>query len=207
MAAYTYLFLLLLLPLSGLEATTGKEWLVTAQSRLSIAGSSNVNEFECASISYAGDDVLYESWDAKSQRPVMNGLITLKASGFDCQNRIMTHDLRKTIQAEKHPIIKVRFLSLQRIPGTGKQQKATGLVEISLAGISRQYQIEAAFEEGRAGNATLKGCWEFSFSDFNIEPPTKMMGAIKVNNSLAVDFELHLQGLTASQQDTVIGKR
>jgi hypothetical protein len=206
MPAYIIIFFFLLLPLVGAQANTGKEWQVTSQSRLTIAGSSNVNEFECMSFSYAGQDVLYESLDAKTHRTVMNGIINLQATGFDCQNRIMTSDLRKTIQADKFPTIKVRFLSLQRSPASGKQQKARGLVEITLAGVSRQYQIEALFQETDGGQALLTGCWDFSFSDFKLEPPTKMMGAIKVNNSLSVDFMLQLQE-ASGQHGKVIGQR
>ncbi|WP_224997210.1 YceI family protein [Cesiribacter sp. SM1] len=202
------LMLLLLFPFYALLATNGsqlgagygKEWVVTEKSQLTISGSSNVNEFQCMSLSYAGGNSLYETWDVISKRPVMSGLITLKASAFDCQNKIMTQDMQKTIKADKYPNVKVHFLSLERMPSSGHQQKAKGVVEICLAGVSRQYEISATFQELGKSKAMLAGSLEFNLTDFNIEPPTKMMGAIKVKDCFTIDFNLELKSYDTTLQ-------
>lgn len=191
-----FLIILMLLPLEDMPKSLEKEWRVTRQSTLSIAGSSNVNQFECFSLTYAGADRLSEYLAEDARTTTLNGTIKLQAAGFDCRNSIMTQDLKKTIMADEHPEIKVRFLSLQRSLRAGKQV-AKGVVEITLVGVSRQYQIETVFTDNGRGHARLQGSWEFSFTDFNLDPPTKMMGAIRVKDCLTVNFKLELQEMEA----------
>lgn len=186
----------LCIPQTGIAQEEATAWRVTAQSNLVISGSSNINKFECSSLAYKGDDIIQEALGAGGNKLIMSGRITLSANAFDCQNSLMTKDLRKTIQAEKYPEIEVRFLSLERKITADNQQRAVGTVEISLAGVRRQYDVEASFEEWGRNKASLKGRWEFSFTDFNIDPPTKMMGAVRVDDCLSVYFNLELQRLT-----------
>ncbi|AHM63423.1 YceI-like protein [Flammeovirgaceae bacterium 311] len=191
---------LLLIPLQAVFADYGKEWLVTDKSQLTISGSSNVNEFQCMSLYYAGGNTLYETWDVVSKKPVISGLVSLKATSFDCNNKIMTQDMQKTIRADKYPQVKVHFLSLERTPSKDKYQKVKGVVEICLAGVSRQYEISATFEELGKNKALLAGSLEFNLTDFNIEPPTKMMGAIKVKDCFTIDYNLELKSIDTTLQ-------
>jgi hypothetical protein len=200
MKSFKILLVLLLVPFYALLAGYGKEWVVTEKSQLTISGSSNVNEFQCMSLSYAGGNSLYETWDVVNKRPVISGLLSLKATAFDCQNKIMTQDMQKTIKADKYPHVKVHFLSLERIQSKGNQQKARGVVEICMAGVSRQYEINATFQELGKSRAVLAGNLAFNLTDFNIEPPTKMMGAIKVKDCFTIDFNLELQSFDSTLQ-------
>ena len=39
----------------------------------------------------------------------------LEENGFECKNKMMTSDVRNTLNAEKYPFLNITFLSLDKI--------------------------------------------------------------------------------------------
>lgn len=172
-----------------------RKWLVTAESRLEISGSSNVNKFQCTNLSYAGKDTLYEKKGAAPGIRLLNGVISLKAEKFDCRNKLITNDFRRTLNAEEYPEIKVRFLCLRTNKNAPAWSPVNGEVEITIAGISRKYDIACQFLQAGKSKARLKGEKTVRLSDFDLEPRPKVLGMVKVDDTVKVNFHLVIQYL------------
>ncbi len=189
-------FLAILLPLIGI--TTGNmedveaKWKVSGTSRVVVEGQSNVNEFKCVTIRYEGDDVLTQRNDNASGKRILEGSINMKVKSFDCENRIMTRDLRETLKEDAYPEITVDVVSIALPEKDGKNHKVDGEAEITLAGETRLMDFTWEVSYPNSKKIRLSGNREIRFSQFNIEPPTKMMGMIRVKDTLMVDFDLVL---------------
>lgn len=166
-------------------------WQVTAKSHLEISGISNVNEFHCLSINYEGQDIMKETCMEIDDRSSLSGEIIMKSVGFDCHNAIMTNDLVKTIKAHEYPEIGIRFIGLQQ--DHYNTDLLSGDVKITLAGKSKTYRISCLIKDESAQRKHLEGSCIFRFSDFDLEPPSKLLGAIRVKDTMSVDFHLKLQ--------------
>jgi hypothetical protein len=169
--------------------------IVLPESKLSIDGKTNVNSFTCAIAKYAGTDTLVLREGGRNVRPVfVKGSVGLDASTFDCGMAIMTSDFRKTINSDKYPAIVIDFISFERTP-TYKQgeEKFLGILKISLAGVTRLFEVNCTIETKSTGQIHLKGGRQFTFADFGLTPPTRMMGTIKVQEDLHVKFHLVLK--------------
>lgn len=186
---------LLIVTVFGSFTGSERKWLVTAESRLEISGSSNINTFQCRNLSYAGSDTLYEKRGASPHSSLLNGIIKLKAEKFDCQNRLITNDFRRTLNAEDHPEIKVRFLCLRTNKNTSTWAPVSGEVEITIAGVSRKYDIDCQFLNSGKSKAQLKGEKIVRLSDFGLEPRPKVLGMVKVDDTVKVDFHLVIKYL------------
>lgn len=117
------------------------------------------------------------------------------AENIDCKNQHMTNDLRKTILAETYPTLKIEFLPvIQNKKSQNKKEKAT-IIEVSLGGVCKEFDVGYSFNRRSNGYTTLKGSRKFLFSDFNLEPPTKLLGMVKVENEFEVIFDLILKPL------------
>lgn len=185
----------LIVTVFGSFTEPGRKWLVTAESRLEISGSSNINTFQCRNLSYAGSDTLYEKRGAASHSSLLNGIIRLKAEKFDCRNKLITNDFRRTLNAEEYPEIKVRFLCLRTNKNTPGWGPVNGEVEITIAGVSRKYDIDCQFLQSGNGKAQLKGEKIVRLSDFGLEPRPKVLGMVKVDDTVKVDFHLIIKYL------------
>lgn len=171
-------------------------FIVLPQSKLSIDGKTNVNSFTCAIAKYAGTDTLVLHEGGKNVRPVfVKGSVGLDASTFDCGMGIMTSDFRKTIKSDVYPAIVIDFISFERTPSYKKEgiDKFKGILKISLAGATRLFEVDCSIDTQPSGLIHLKGERNFTFADFGLKPPTRMMGTIKVQEELNVKFHLVLK--------------
>lgn len=189
------LILIITAPFLSSDATLVHRFIVLPASKLSIDGKTNVNSFTCSIAKYNGSDTLVLHEGGKNVRPVfVKGSVGLDASTFDCGMAIMTSDFRRTIKSDVYPAIVIDFISFERTP-TYKQGKENfiGILKISLAGVSRLFEVDCSIETQPNGLIHLKGARSFTFSDFGLKPPTRMMGTIKVQEDLNVKFHLVLK--------------
>jgi len=171
-------------------------WLVQKTSTLSIAGSTNVNRFCCRVIEYTGPDTIVSVKEAGaiSAAVPLRGVLCINIADFNCSNRIMTAEFKKTLKYHQYPQLKILFVSLEKMPSFGiEAESIKGCVEVELAGVCRKFEI--SYSSCRTGDAEmdLVGSRTFGFSDFGLTPPRKMGGLVRVNDRLDVEFRLHLR--------------
>jgi hypothetical protein len=190
------LVMLVFIPLVSFKGTYKKQvikWAVQKTSSLKIAGSSNVNQFACDVTGYYQTDTIAFTTTEQTNRIVpLKGSLTIDVASFDCHNRMLTKDLRKTLKSTEHPLLIVKFVTLDRIPVYNNNKDCVkGIVEIELAGVCKRFDIGYTLEKN-GGTVVLNGGRDFSFSDFQLTPPKKLGGAIRVRDKFNVQFHLNL---------------
>jgi hypothetical protein len=190
--------LILILVLSGFNPPDNKAiWVIMQGSGLSVNGTTNINSFQCdINNYYAPDTLTLIRGIVKGQILPMNGKLNLEIEAFDCHNRMMTSDLRKTLKAKLYPILAVKFLSINSFPDFKNPTKITGIVDISLSGVNKRFEISYLFTGDEKQEVHLKGNQKIHFSDFNLTPPSKLGGVIKANDELLVEFRLNLKPIS-----------
>jgi hypothetical protein len=187
--------LILILVLSGFNPPDNKAiWVIMQGSSLSVNGTTNINSFQCDINNYYRPDTLtLLRGMPKGQLVPMNGKLNLEIEAFDCHNRMMTADLRKTLKAKIYPILAVKFVSINSFPDFKNPTKITGIVDINLSGVSKRFEINYLFTGDEKQAVHLKGNQKIHFSDFNLTPPSKLGGVIRANDELLVEFRLNLK--------------
>lgn len=191
MAQLKFILLALLFVSAVQDKSKPVKWALTKNCSLTVNGSTNINKFSCVIPEYIKPDtlVLYTNKDADGVK--ISGQMILDIKSFDCHNGIMTKDLRKTLKAEQYPKLTVTFISLSKYPDPARGASTiSGLVNISIAGVSKRFDVAYRCTPDGPGNITLVGTKTVNFSDFNIIPPRKLGGMIKTNNMLDVEFTL-----------------
>jgi hypothetical protein len=172
-------------------------WVVLKSSSLEITGHTNINRFTCEVPQYTEADTLsfFAEGDKDPAAGIpLSGNLRLDIDQFDCHNRIMTGEFKKTLQYGRYPQLTISFINLEKMPGfTSAPETIKGRVEIRIAGVTKSFEIDyTASRSGRCAVA-LTGVRALSFRDFALIPPRKMGGLIKVNDSLRVRFTLCLR--------------
>src|SRR6185436_2320080 len=90
-----------------LNKVTMEKWIIEKNSNLSIKGRSNVNSFQCDVKEYLRADTILFYKDDQQQQFTIKGGLTINVEGFDCHQRYMTGDLRKTLKAQEYPQLKI----------------------------------------------------------------------------------------------------
>ncbi len=192
---YFILFILtgIIISWKGSSGVGKIKWIVLNNGSLHVNGSTNINNFSCI----VADDRPFDTLTCvtnKDASVTMNGEISLDIYNFDCHNPLMTADLRKTLKAKEFPKMKIQFLSLNKYPEMkGVQENINGQVKIELSGVIKSYEVNYKFILDDKKVLQLIGNRRVNFSDFNLTPPRKLGGIIRVNDVLDVEFNLKIK--------------
>lgn len=170
------------------------KWVLVKGSSLKVAGSTNVNKFNCDIVNYSNPDTIYVLNPSTQQYLPVKGALRLDISKFDCHLAVMTNDLFKTLKGKQFPTMLVQFVSLSKFPDFNAPNSIiTGVVIIELAGVLKSYIVNYTFSRDAAKTIHLIGKRQVNFSDFNLTPPRKLGGLIKTKQELDVEFHLMMR--------------
>ena len=185
--------LIVALALAASAFSSKGTWVIDAQSRLTIQGSTNVNDFTCEIAYSTGKDTLqYIENNSTQDLRFTRSRMSIPIRSFDCGSKPISKDFWKTLKSESHPNMELNFISLGNLDRKDKSN-IKGVVEITLAGITTRYAICYQVSLKDNGDILLKGMRSVSFSDFQLDPPEKLKGLIKVKEVLNVEFNLLLK--------------
>lgn len=177
------------------------------ESRLWIEGKSNINEFECQANQYFAEATLIDDNDPILHLQQIDDRVYMQVEimvdGFECGRSRMNQDLQKALKSSEYPEISFTFDSatILGMPEDFSQENSFEIDvhgTLTVAGNSREIQFttKASFVETyriRAiGKTTIR------MSNFGVEPPTALMGLIKAEDELTVNFDLY-----ANETDTI----
>jgi hypothetical protein len=174
--------------------------LAMTAARVSIAGTSNIHEFNASTTDV--QLARFELADAARGPSLLNAIvlpgslqafeIVVKAGTLTSPKDGLDKNMWKALKTDKHPDIVFKLTRLDGKPGA---LRAIGL--LTIAGV----QKEVAFDLKAAANAstvTVIGDVPLLMTDYGITPPKAMLGMLKTDPKITVTFEIVL----ASPQTT-----
>lgn len=169
------------------------KWVIDYNSQLFIHGQTNVNSFTCFISCYNSNDTLTYQADTKSKTLEFDqNMMIIPIFNFNCGNNLITKDFRTTVKADKNPYLNISFVSLEQNSGSVADK---GLLEITLAGVTRRVSVK--FTQTKKGDfLQLSGNHSVCFSDFALQAPARMLGLVKVEEDLRVEFKLLIRPLS-----------
>ena len=174
---------------SGL-AVKDKGWIIGPETKLIIHGQTNVNSFKCKMDCYNHLDTLaYYTDDDQCMVFFKENIMKIPVVNFDCENKMINRDFYDVLKSNQYPHVQIQFVALER--WTGNIQVG-GTAYITLAGITKSFTINYDVKSN-SSMLYLKGTQKIAFSDFGLQAPQKMMGMIKVQDALEVEFHLALR--------------
>ncbi len=163
----------------------GKEVPSTCVSYLIIMGESNVNRFSFTFINPSPDQV-----SNPRNNLLWNGTeLFIPVKEFEASNPHMYKDFLSQMQESRFPYISIRFIDFSTEKYTDSVSHLKYNVGITLAGVTREYAIDCELVSC-GNNSTIKGAEMLKLTDFNIPPPQKLNGLIKVRDEISVSFSL-----------------
>jgi len=194
--------------LAGLMVLTGgwsvlpdgpvkKQFTIEDNSRLFLKGTSNVNKFTCdCEDSYPKQTLEVESTGAQAR--FQNTSLSIATRKFNCHNGKMDHDMQKALKAEKYPHIRVELLETKQDvshlkSGNSNWFEVQAKAKLTICGVTRTQHVAAKAQLISPGYFRLCGYQSILMTDFGIDPPTALLGMIKVNNEIEFHFDLYVR--------------
>lgn len=163
-------------------------------SHLFIHGSTNIVSFR---IEQDGEKFMLKSNQITTKQLqnrlyfVDNNEITIAVKNFTSINKMALRDFKKLLKSDKFPTLQVKINYLEMVSNNDNLQtvKGNASIIIVLTAISKQYFIPITAVRDR-NLLIVKGTKKLSIRDFGLEPPTEMLGMIKVDEWINIEFDL-----------------
>lgn len=112
------------------------------------------------------------------------------------KGKMMDSKTYDAFNASKHPYIIYKANNAKVNPATGTVD-ASGT--LTMAGASKAMDVQGKFSILENGNIRLTLTRKFKMSEFKMDPPTAMMGTVKVGDEVTVNFDLVIDAKTIVQ--------
>jgi polyisoprenoid-binding protein YceI len=123
---------------------------------------------------------------------VKDALIKIPVEGIKSEKgKIMDNKTYDAFNYEKHPSISF-LLNSEKINASNNTIEMKG--NLSMAGATRPIDLVANYKVLSNGDLQITGSKKIKMTDFNMEPPTAMMGTIKVGDEVIIGFDIVLSG-------------
>lgn len=148
-----------------------------------IKGSTNINQFQLMNENPEINQEAHTNEDEKPHRD-----IRISVHEFTASNNRMLKDFQEMLSASEYPYITISIEPRELANFDETSGMTNFKTKISIAGVSRQYEIPCQVISNEDSGYVLKGEKKIELSDFNLDPPEKVFGAIKVNNEVFINF-------------------
>ena len=184
--------LLLILPFY-IQAQLVMNYQIMANSKLYLTGKSNVNKFSCDCIeSFPLADFQISQNSNSNLIYFSNTKIDIPTSKLDCGNKKMNKDLKKTLLSDQYPNINIELCEVS-IPSDELENdwnEVTANTYMVLAGNRKAVQMKIKSIKSSPNQYRLKCTQVVRLTDFDIDPPTALLGLVKVKDEISIHFDL-----------------
>ncbi|OHX67133.1 hypothetical protein [Flammeovirga pacifica] len=158
---------------------------------ISILGKTNINSFDC---DYVPDEPLHSSFKLKRVndhfQKIIHDEMSLDVLKFDCGIKLMTKEFRELLDYKHNPSIYIQFTGLEKDISDKKQAYIHLILKIGK--LSNPQKFKAKIHKVSTEKYELTGIGQFSILDYQLDPPQKMMGMVKVKDQISIDFTIHV---------------
>ncbi|MEE4196834.1 MAG: YceI family protein [Bacteroidales bacterium] len=179
--------LILLVGLTALVSAQTRYNLDNTGSSIVVEGTSSVHDWEMEANGLKSAVVLHFN---------DNKLTEIKDAEFSClaenvvsDNSIMNNKTHDALKAKKHPQISFRLKSVDRLDVTGNSVSGEVSGILKIAGVSQSIRFNFTGHLNPGHMFTISGTVPLMMSDFNIDPPTAMLGALKTGDKVKINFK------------------
>jgi polyisoprenoid-binding protein YceI len=163
--------------------------LVQDKSTLIVKGTSTVHDWEM--VAEKVDSEILIVFNDQNYFEFKDVSFTCQAEKILSDNSIMDGKTHKALKASKHPTISFKMSSLSnfKISGTSFSGEINGYVKV--AGVTKPIKIRFIGNMINRDKIQVDGVVPLKMSDFDIEPPTAMLGALKTGNEVEIEYTFY----------------
>lgn len=173
-----------------MPVTAQAQYTVGSASQFWIDGTSTVNSFTCAASEVAGHGVVEEA--PSGQTTELDAEVVIPVRAFDCGVRQMNRDLYDALKGQTYPAVRFALDRAEVLPAPPYAEWTPVKVwgTITLAGAQRPVTVTAQGQRLGDGRVRIQGQHALRMTDFDIEPPTGLLGLVRAHDDIVVRFDL-----------------
>lgn len=183
-----HILILLLIFTSQPGKTQDQYALDNTKSSIKITGTSNVHDWEMQASGISANMTLDQ--DVQNLNKITALYISLPAQNIKSHNSIMDKKTWEAIKTDTYKTIEFKLGSIINLNKSGPKISGIAKGTLTIAGKSNNYAIPFSGNTLDNDQIIFSGSKEIRLPDFNITPPTAMMGTLKTGETINIIFNL-----------------
>lgn len=154
---------------------------------MTISGTTNVHDFKSKITQISGNMTF-----VNDQPKTLTVEVPVKSivSG----EKLMDKKTYEAFNEPKNPKILFNMTNINSVKTNGDQITANISGNLTMAGVTKKITLVANGKKIKSGTYEFSGTAQFKFSDFNMKPPTAMLGVMKVGNVITLSYKVNFVG-------------
>jgi polyisoprenoid-binding protein YceI len=160
--------------------------IVPKNSVITINGTSNLHDWKSKSEQINGELILSGNNQVKSFK------LDIPVKSIKSGEKLMDSKTYETFDANKHPNIAFRLTDVTNLQINGDNVNVVFNGNLTMAGTTRKVAIKANGKNIKQGTYVFNGNVPLKMTDFQMKPPTALLGTLKVGDGIKLEFDITL---------------
>ena len=186
--------LLIFITIGGVQAQSVYKLSGSKENSVKVIGTSNVHDWNMVAQNPSAEASFGALTGEEGVPKSLTSLsFSVEAKSLKSEHESMDNRTYKTIKADAFPKISFKLASAVITPVKKSKfaVKATGT--LTIAGTPKTIVMQVNGTVNEDGSITCSGTQQLKLTDFNIQPPSFMLGAMKVANELTIQYNLNFK--------------
>jgi polyisoprenoid-binding protein YceI len=163
------------------------------KSTMQIDGTSNVHDWT-ADVEQMNFDISFDrsAVEGESLKNPVTGLsLTIPVEGLESGKGRMNGKMYDALQKDDHPTITFEMSSselTETTSDTGFMLNTSGTLTVAGTSNEISFPVEGTIQDN--GTFKFTGSYKIDMNDYNVDPPTAMLGAVRSGEMVTINFEL-----------------
>lgn len=155
---------------------------------MKLMGTSSLHAWEMDAYTTTGEaQFLFESANTKDLTSIKSLSFALEVMDLKSESTGMNNNAYEALKSNEFDQITYLLTSTQlESDKTGYMLNTRG--QLTIAGITKDINMQVHAVVNQDGTITCKGSYQLNMSDYEIEPPSFMWGAMKTGDEITLDF-------------------
>lgn len=156
---------------------------------ISLTGTSTLHDWEMKANQGSTDAVFVISGDKLTSISKLS--FSLPVTNLKSDSKAMDKNTYKAMNTDKNPNIQFQLTSSSITPAGANKYNIKAIGKLTISGTTKDTELNATGVYNPADKSlTVTGTKSMKMTDFNVKPPTVMLGTIKTGNDIKIAYNL-----------------
>lgn len=163
---------------------------VNKNSSLSIYGTTNIVNFKLTQNSedFIQKNMIITASQNNNKLYLSENQLIVPVKNFNSTNKMALRDFYKLVKSDEYPTMNIQLDHID-LPTASMPTSGTAVVAVTITGVTKKYNFP--IKSNKNGTSyTFDVEKDINIRDFGLEPPVQMMGMLKVNEIININFKM-----------------
>jgi len=156
---------------------------------MKLSGTSTLHNWNMNSKSIFGEaSFLFNDANSTELKDLKSLTVTLATASLKSKEKAMDKNVFTALKAEKHKDIVFKVTSADILPKQNNKYQVKTVGNLTIAGVTKQVNLDVYCQVNPDGTITCNGTEKLKMTDYQVKPPTFLLGAMKTGDEVTLDF-------------------